>query len=93
MSEKRPNIEGIAVERRENRSGVRRRTVDAPLVADGARIQHGHVARKTLAKGGALSTAPAQWVIDIGVAGVDSPAEWAAHYIATKTVYVKEWIA
>jgi len=50
-------------------------------------------AAETLAKGGALSTAPAQWVIDIGVAGVDSPAEWAAHYIATKTVYVKEWIA
>jgi hypothetical protein len=46
-----------------------------------------------LANGGVLSTEPAQWVIDIGVAGVDSPAEWAAHYIASKTVYVREWLA
>jgi hypothetical protein len=46
-----------------------------------------------LANGGKLSTAPAQWVIDIGVAGVDSPAEWADHYIASKTLYVREWIA
>lgn len=46
-----------------------------------------------LANGGALSTAPAQWVIDIGVAGVDSPAEWADHYIASKTLYVREWLA
>lgn len=46
-----------------------------------------------LANGGKLSTAPAQWVIDIGVAGVDSPAEWAEHYIESKTLYVREWTA
>ena len=42
----------VAVERREDRRGIRRRPIDAPLVADRTRVQHGDVARKTLAKGG-----------------------------------------
>ena len=50
-------------------------------------------AAATLAKGGRLSDQPAAWVINIGVAGVESPAEWAAHYVASKVVYVREWPA
>jgi hypothetical protein len=44
-----------------------------------------------LANGGHLSTAPAQWVIDIGVEGVTSPAQWATHYVESKIAYVTEW--
>lgn len=48
-------------------------------------------AAEKLARGGTLSTNPADWVIAIGVPGIDSPAEWANFYIATKTHYVTEW--
>lgn len=44
-----------------------------------------------LAKGGILSKESAQWVIDIGVRGVSSPADWAEFYIQGKTVYVTDY--
>lgn len=34
---------------------------------------------------------PAQWVIDIGVAGVTTGWQWAAFYISSKIVYVTNW--
>lgn len=34
---------------------------------------------------------PAQWIIDIGVAGVSTGYQWVNHYVTTKTVYVKEY--
>lgn len=36
---------------------------------------------------------PADWVIAIGVAGVETPREWADYYIASKTIYVTSWPA
>lgn len=47
----------------------------------------------TLANGGTLSTQDAQWVIDIGVPGVRTPAQWAEHYVESKVKYVDEWPA
>lgn len=34
------------------------------------------------------STSPQQWVIDIGVEGVETPREWAFHYMDKMTRYV-----
>lgn len=48
-------------------------------------------AAEKLVRGGTLSKEPIDWVIAIGVAGIDSPAEWADFYISTKTHYVTEW--
>src|SRR5687767_3652208 len=42
----------VAVEGGKDRGGVRRGAVDAPLVADRARAEHGHIARQALAEGG-----------------------------------------
>lgn len=44
-----------------------------------------------LANGYVLAEYPVQWVVDIGVPGVTSSGDWARHYVATKTLYVKTW--
>lgn len=44
-----------------------------------------------LAKGVPLSTQPAQWVINIGVRGVTTPAQWAEFYISKATAYVTSY--
>jgi hypothetical protein len=36
---------------------------------------------------------PADWIINIGVAGVSTGYEWAGHYVNTKIQYVTNWIA
>jgi hypothetical protein len=41
----------------------------------------------------AKDTRFAQWVADIGVPGVDTPQEWAKHYVNSKIGYVTEWPA
>src|SRR5512138_795806 len=41
----------ISIERGKDRGRVRRGAVDAPLVADRARVEHGDVARESLAEG------------------------------------------
>lgn len=46
-----------------------------------------------LAAGKALSEAPATWVQQIGVRGVDSPADWARFYIEKVTALVTSWPA
>jgi hypothetical protein len=44
-----------------------------------------------LASGEQLSEEPAQWVQSVGVPGVESPADWANHYIRQGTLYVSKW--
>lgn len=40
-----------------------------------------------------LMSTVAQWVAEIGVAGVNTGLQWAEHYVATKTLYVTAWPA
>lgn len=46
-----------------------------------------------LLKGEPLSEEPAKWVLDIGVRGVESPADWARFYIGRMTTLVTNWTA
>lgn len=46
---------------------------------------------EVLARGGALSDEPAEWVQRIGVPDVETPAEWAEHYILRAAAYVSRW--
>jgi len=44
-----------------------------------------------LSRGLTMSENDAQWVIDIGVPGVTSPADWCRFYIQRMTAHVTEW--